>query len=105
MRKGSTIRRVTLTGVAAAGPDRHQEPVTAARQRFDEAGGVRRVAEDFANLADAEIQSLLEVHERVAVPDVLADLVACHHFAAAAGEELEHHEGLRRQLEHGALPA
>ena len=68
-------------------------------------GASGRVAERLADLADAEIQALLEVHERIAAPDVFADLVAGHHFTAAAGEQFEHLEGLRGELEQVAVMA
>src|SRR5262249_44709730 len=58
------------------------------------------IAERLANLTDAEVQSLLEVHERVSAPDVLADLIPCQHVTATSDQQLENLEGLRRQL-HG----
>ena len=100
------MSRVTRTGSAGAeSRDRHQEPVAAPRQRFDEPRGVRGIAQHLTDLADAEVQSLLEVHERVAAPHVIADLVARHDFAAATGEELEHLERLRSQLDQVAALA
>ena len=100
------MSRVTRAGAAGVDVgDRHQEPVAAPRERLDEPRGVRRVAEHLANLPDAEVQPLLEVHERVAAPDVIADLGAGHDLAAAAGQELEDLERLRRQLERGRRAA
>ena len=84
---------------------RHQEPVAAARQCLDEPWRVGGIAQRLTNLADAEVQPLLEVHERVAAPDVIADLAARDHLAAAAREELEHLERLRRQLDQVAALA
>jgi hypothetical protein len=64
---------------------------------------VGRVPERPANLADAEVQPLFEVHEGVAAPDVLPDLGARHDVAGAAHEQFQHLEGLRRQLDQVAL--
>ena len=100
------MSRVTRTGCGRRRVgDGHQEPVAAPGKRLDELRGIRGVAKHLANLPDAEIQPLIEVHERVAAPDVIADLDARHDLAAAAGEEFEDLERLRRQLEHvAALP-
>ena len=85
--------------------DRHQKPVAAARQRLDELRRIRCVAKYLANLADTEVQPLVEVHVRVAAPDVIADLRACDHLPAVEGEQFEDLERLRRQLEDpSALP-
>src|SRR6185436_7239692 len=84
---------------------RHHEPVAAARQRLDEPRRVSRIAQRLTNLADAEVQPLLEVHERIAAPDVIADFPARDDLAAAAREELEHLERLRRQLDQVAALA
>ena len=74
---GSTISRVTLRGLRGADRlHRHQEPVAAPRQGLDEPRRVGRIPERLAHLTDAEVQALLEVDERVAGPDVLADLAA-----------------------------
>ena len=92
------------SGLRGAGRlDGHEEPVAAPRKGLDELGGPCRVAEGLADLADAEVQALLEVDERVAGPDVLTDLAPPHHLAAAAGQEGEHLEGLRRQLDDVAV--
>ena len=54
-------------------------------------------------MADAEVQPLLEVDERVSGPDVLTDLVPPHDLAAATTQEGEHLEGLRPQLDNVAM--
>jgi hypothetical protein len=79
--------------------DRHHESIAATWKGLDEPRGVGRVAQHLANLADTEIQALLEVHERIAAPDVVADFGAGDDFTAAADEELEDSERLRRQPE------
>ncbi len=61
------------------------------------------VAERLAHSADAEVQALFEVDERVAGPDVLTDLALPHDLAAATSQEGEHLEGLRRQLDNVAM--
>ena len=68
-------------------------------------GGVSRVAEGLANLADAEVEALLEIHEGVAGPDVLANLIARDHFARPAHEEREHLRRLRREFDQIAVLA
>jgi hypothetical protein len=63
------------------------------------------VSERLADLPDAEIQALLEIHEGVATPDVFPDLVAGHDFAAAPDQELEDLQRLGRQLHEVAVLA
>ena len=76
--------------------DRPPHPaVAASRQGLDVARGVRVVAESGADLAHAEVERLLEVHEGARGPDLGLDLLAGHHVAGAPGEEHEHLEGLR----------
>jgi hypothetical protein len=83
--------------------DRHQEPVSPPRERFDEPGRPGHVGERLADLPDAEIQALIEVHEGVVAPDLFADLGACHDLAAVPDQHLEHLAGLRLKLDHLAV--
>jgi hypothetical protein len=87
------------------GLDRNDEPIAAPRQRLDEPGSVGGVPQRLADPAYAEVEPLLEVHDRVAQPDVRAKLFACNDFAGTARKELEHLERLRRQLDDVAAPA
>jgi hypothetical protein len=83
-----------------ARPDRrhaghgHQEPVAAARQRLDESRCIGGVAQRLAELANTEVESLLEVDQRAVGPHVVPDLAAGEHLPAATDEELEHLERL-----------
>jgi hypothetical protein len=104
MVNGSTMSRVTRAGSADA------TVVTGIRKRYPRRGKVsmKRGASAASprtsrNLPDAEIQALLEVHERVARPDVFADLRARHHVAATPRQQFEDFERLRRQLHEVAL--
>src|SRR5262249_25312951 len=63
------------------------------------------VAQRLANLANAEIQALIEVHEGIGTPDLLADLVAGDNFTAAAHQHLQDFGRLRRQLHEVLVPA
>jgi hypothetical protein len=82
---------------------RHQEPIPAPRQRLDELRGVGRVAERLPDLSNAEIEALLEIHERVAAPHVLMDGGARHDLSGMPGQQFQDFERLRRQLDELAL--
>ena len=82
----------------------NQKTVAAARQRLDKAGRVGSIAQRLANLADTEVQTLFEIDEGVA-PDALTDVGARQNFPAAANQQFQNPQWLRRQLDAVALPS
>src|SRR4051812_3045335 len=72
--------------------DRPDEPVAAARERFDEPRRRRRVAERFPNPRDRVVQAVVEVHERIGGPDFRSQLLARHQLAGVSeqrGKDLQ----------------
>src|SRR6185503_1146087 len=85
--------------------DGHEQAVPAARQRLHVARGGGLVTQRRADLADAEVQGLLEIDERALVPDLALDLLARHEIAGPADEEREDARGLRLETRpHPGLP-
>src|SRR5262249_22554415 len=81
------------------GVDGKKKTVAAARQRLDEPGGVGGVTQGLTDLADTEVQSLLKVDEGALAPDALTDVGTTQNLSAAANQQLEELERLRRQLD------
>jgi hypothetical protein len=80
------------------------EPISTPWQRLDVAGRVGLVAEGGPDLLDAEVQPLVEVNERVAAPDLAAQLLAGDHVTRSSDEEREDLERLLLELDkHAAL--
>src|ERR1051326_7354153 len=76
-----------------------QKTISAPGQRLDEPRRLGRVAQNLADLPDAEVQSLLEIDEGVITPDALADVGAREHLTAVPRQQLQNPERLRRQLD------
>ena len=72
--------------------DGEEETVAAAREGLDEAGCVGGVAERFADLVDAEVESLLKIDEGVR-PDAVANVVAGEDLTAMSDEQLQTRNG------------
>src|SRR6266849_3396569 len=49
---------------------RRNEPVSAARQRFDVSGRLRRIAQHFANAPDCVVKAVVEVHKGIGRPEL-----------------------------------
>jgi hypothetical protein len=79
------------------------ETIAAAGQGVDEPRRLRVVAQRLPDLVDAEVQAAVEIHEGVLPPQLLADLLARHHVAGAAGEEEQNLERLGREMDGQAL--
>ena len=106
MRNGSTIRRVGAPRLLDVGRfDRRDEAVAPAREGFDELRRLGVVAQRLADLPDAEVQPLVEVHERVALPHLLPNLLSCHDLAASPDQRLQDLERLRGKLDQVAVAA
>jgi hypothetical protein len=73
---------------------RAEENGSPPRQRLDKMRRVGIVTQGLADLPDAEIQALLEVHKGVITPDVLADFGSRQDFSATAGQQFEQPERL-----------
>src|SRR6266540_2704249 len=63
--------------------DRRDQPVPAARNRFDEPRVLARILERIAKLLDRVVQTSVEVDERIRSPEPLAQLVTRDDFAGA----------------------
>jgi hypothetical protein len=74
------------------------------REQLVRDGQIRIELECLPDLPDAEVQSLLEVDEGIAPPDVIAELRPGDHLAAPADQQFEDLERLRRELDHLAAP-
>ena len=85
--------------------DRRDEAVAALGDRLDEAGPIRRVAEDVTQPLDRRVQAMLEVDERVGRPQPGAELVARHDLAGVLHQQLEDAQGLLRDGDEDAAPA
>jgi hypothetical protein len=84
--------------------DRHDKTIPTARKRLDISRRARIIAERLANLADAEVQTLIEVDEGAITPDLPVDFLARHDLAAALHQQRQQLNGLRCELhEVGAL--
>src|SRR2546428_766632 len=81
------------------------EPVTAARQRFDEPRILGRVAQGFAQLSHGAVQSDIEIDERVGRPELLLQLLARHHSSGALEQQPQNLKGLVRKPDLQAMPA
>src|SRR4029450_10702021 len=84
-----TCRRCT-TPTRVRKLNRHQKAIATPWQRLDVPRPARVVAEGFTNLADAEVETLVEVNEGFVVPDLLADLGAADDFAAPSSQDCGH---------------
>ena len=87
------------------GSDRRDEAVAPPRERFDVLRGIGVVAQSLADLPDAEVQPLVEVHERVATPHLLANLLSRHDLAASPDQRLQDLERLRGKFDEVAVAA
>src|SRR6266540_1161180 len=85
--------------------DRRDQPVPAARNRFDEPRVLARILERIAKLLDRVVQTGVEVDERIRSPEPLAQLVTRDDFAGALQQDLQDPEGLFRQTNLAAGPA
>jgi len=68
------------------------EPVAAARHGLDEPGALGRVSQDLADPVDGLVHALVEVHEDVRRPQLLAQLLTGHDLARTGekhGKDLE----------------
>jgi hypothetical protein len=74
---------------------RHQESIAAPWEGLDVPRCLGVVSKRLANLAHAGIQTLAEVDEGVAAPDMLPDFVAGDDLAAPVDQQCEHLQGLR----------
>jgi hypothetical protein len=78
--------------------------VPAPGQGLDVAGSIGLVAEGDPDLLDAEVEALVEVDERVAAPDLAAELFTGDDVTGAGDEQRQDLERLLLQLdEHPAL--
>jgi hypothetical protein len=93
-------------GRGADALDRSAHPAVAPPgERLHVARVYGAVAEGGADLADAEVQRLLEIDEGAGGPDLRLHLLARHHVAGAAGQQRQHLEGLRLKAHEGPAPA
>jgi hypothetical protein len=53
------------------------------------------IAERSADLTDAEVHSVLEVHKRLGAPNLLLEVLPCDHLARAKGEHAQNFQRLR----------
>ena len=73
---------------------RGDEAIAAARQGLDEAGRLRRVAEDLAELADGDVDAVIGIDEGTIRPQRLPDLITAHHPAGPVEQKLQDAKGL-----------
>jgi hypothetical protein len=79
--------------------DRNQEPVPTPRHRFEKSWSIRIVGQRGAYLADAEIQTLIEVDDQTIGPDRLPEFLTGDQLPGMAGEQREYTERLGPQSE------
>ena len=87
------------------GRDRGDKAVPLSRDGLHEARVVRRIAQGAADLQNAEVEAALEIHARVAAPDLSPELPAQDHFSGMGQQQREHARRLRRQFNDLALAA
>ena len=83
--------------------ERRDEPVPALRDGLDVEGPLGLIAERVADLPDRGVHRLIEVDERIAGPERVANLVARQHAAGAAGQQREQLQRLRRERDGTAV--
>jgi hypothetical protein len=84
---------------------RHDEPIPASRQRLDKSRVIGGIAERFPQLIDRRIQAVVEIHEGVGRPALIAKFFACDHFARPLQQDREDLKGLLLQSDPYALLA
>jgi hypothetical protein len=60
--------------------------------------GLCVIIQNRSDSVDSEVQPLLEVHKGVVAPDVLSNFFPRYQLAGATGEQSEHLERLRLQI-------
>ena len=81
------------------------KPIAAARDRLDKPRLPRLVAERKADLSNAVIEAVLEVHSRVIAPQRGDHLLARHQFAGPGHQERQQRRRLRFEPMHRAATA
>jgi hypothetical protein len=79
------------------GVQRPNKPVTPPRHGFDVAWVFGGIAKRPPQLIDGGVEAVLEIDEGPFPPDLLAQLLACHHLAGTLEQEKQNGEGLTRQ--------
>jgi hypothetical protein len=74
--------------------DRRDEAIALTGNRLDERGGVRRIAQRLADLADGGINARLDVDEDIFAPQAIDDVGAEYELTAALDEQNEKVHGL-----------
>ena len=74
-------------------------PVPPARQRFDVARRLRRIAKRFANPGDCIVQAVVKIDERVRGPNSGLKFLAGHNIAGTFQQDLEHLQRLATQAQ------
>src|ERR1700686_480266 len=74
------------------------EPIPTTGQRLDKARFLGIVAQDIANLTDAEVQSTFKVDERISSPQLFSNGFAGNQLSRRAGQQNKDSKWLRRKL-------
>ena len=87
-------------GLAVEVPlDRNEKPIATTRDRFEISRSIGIVGQRSADLADAEVETLIEVDDQAIGPDRLADVLSGDQLPGMAGEQRQHGDRLRPQFQ------
>jgi hypothetical protein len=81
----------------ALGLDRHEQSITAARNRLDESRRIRGIVQSLTQSAYSRVQAMIEVDERSVGPQPAPELFAADHLAGPFEQGVEQGKGLIRQ--------